>query len=143
MRNPEFYSAVFWIICDSEWKILFQKRQNTWYMDRWYQLPSGHLEGTETMEEWLIRELKEEIGISPTSLKISHITHRNAGDRVYFTIFAEIFTYDGEIQNLETEKCSELRFIDIENDDTSNIVPYNLEVLDWIKNGISLWEQTL
>ncbi len=93
------------------------------------------------MEVWLIRELQEEVGITPTSLRILHITHRNAGDRVYFNIFGEVSSYDWEIENLEPEKCSELRFIDIESEDVWNIVPYNLEVLAWIENGITIWEQ--
>lgn len=59
-------------------------------MDGKLQFPSGHLEGTETMQTSLVREMKEEIGIEVTDCKLVHISHRVSPDRVYFDIYFEI-----------------------------------------------------
>lgn len=143
MRQANFYSAVFWIIKNKKGEILFQKRKNTGFMDWRFQLPSGHIENTETMKVALIREMKEEIGIDiqKEDLELLHISHRIKPDRVYFDIYFDIKNYTWEIQNCEPHKCSELQYIDIENHDTKEIVEFNLEVFTKIKNKIYFWEQ--
>lgn len=140
MRQPEFYSAVFWIIRNPEWKILFQRRLNTGFMDGWYQMPSGHLEGTETMQTSLVREMKEEIGIEVIDCKLVHISHRVSPDRVYFDIYFEVTWFTWSVENLEPEKCSELVWLDISSN-TPNIVNLNLEILERIQQGLPYSEQ--
>lgn len=112
-------------------------------MDGKFQLPSGHIENTETMKGALIREMEEKIGIilQEEDLELLHISHRVRSDRIYFDIYFEVKNYKWEIQNREPDKCSELRYIDIENGDTKEIVKYNLEVFEKIKNKIAFWEQ--
>jgi 8-oxo-dGTP pyrophosphatase MutT (NUDIX family) len=63
MRQWEYYSAVFGIIKNEKWEILFQRRANTGFSDWLLQLPAGHLEWEEFFKEALIREMKEEINI--------------------------------------------------------------------------------
>jgi 8-oxo-dGTP pyrophosphatase MutT (NUDIX family) len=60
-----------------------------------YQLPSGHLEGKETMKDCIIRELKEELNIDilEKDINILHITHCITPERVYFNIYAEVLKY--------------------------------------------------
>lgn len=122
-RLPEFYAATYWIIQNKEWNILFQKRQNTWFQDWCYQIPAGHIEWEESVKEWFIREMKEEldITISEKDCEIVHISHRiskrinNQKNRVYFDIYIKVEKYSWNIKNAEPEKCSELIFIDINN----------------------------
>lgn len=109
-------------------------------MDGKLQFPSGHLEGTETMQTSLVREMKEEIGIEVTDCKLVHISHRVSPDRVYFDIYFEITWFTWTIENLEPEKCSELVWIDTSSD-ISDVVSLNLEALERIKQGIPYSEQ--
>lgn len=140
-RKPEFYAAVFWIIKDENWNILFQKRQNTWFADWFYQLPSWHIEWEETYNEALIREMKEElwIDILEKNIKLVHISHRiTKNDRVYFDIFFEITLYNWEITNTEPEKCSELKFLDYKNENL--VINYNKLALENIEKWTAFSE---
>ena len=72
-----FISAVYLILV-KENKILLQKRANTGYEDGNYSLVSGHMDGNETIKQAMIREAKEEAGItiSEKDLEISAFLHR-------------------------------------------------------------------
>ncbi len=137
MRAPNFYSAVFAIIRDNTWAILFQKRSNTGFRDGLYQLPSGHMEDRETMKEAMIRELEEELNIrvEESDLTIAHISHTVAGDRVYFNIYMEVSHYTGEITNCETDKCSEVSFHSMEEIAGKPEFQYETETLEKIFQG--------
>jgi ADP-ribose pyrophosphatase YjhB (NUDIX family) len=143
MRKPEFYSAVYWIIKNEKWEVLFQIRQNTWLRDWFLQLPAWHIEWTELLSEALIRELDEEIGIKVTKddIKQVHVLHRikSYDDiRVYFDCYFEVNSYTWDIVNLEPEKCSEIKYIDINNikEEVKKYFWYDLEILKKIEN----WE---
>lgn len=146
MRKPEFYSAVFAIIKNKEWNILFQRRQNTGFRDWLYQLPSWHLEWKETMKFSLIRELQEELNIKAKEedLEILHISHVICPDRVYFNIYIEVSKYNWEIKNLEPEKCSELVFKRYEEIKDNQAFKYEVETLEnifkWVKFSEKLVE---
>ena len=145
MRKPEFYSAVFWIIKNEKWKILFQKRQNTGFRDWLYQLPSWHLEWRETMKESLIRELEEEINIKAKEedLEILHISHVICPDRVYFNIYIKVLKYFWELNNNEIEKCSELVFKSYEEIKDNPDFKYEVETLENIFNWDKFSEKLL
>lgn len=134
MRQPNFYSAVFAIIKNEKWEILFQQRQNTGFRDWMYQLPAWHLEWSETMKTWLIRELKEELNIevSEKDMNILHITHSVSPERVYFNIYIEILKYSWVLKNLETEKCSEIVFKNFDEIKNDEKYLYEVETLEKI-----------
>lgn len=141
MRKPEFYAAAYAIIENEKWEFLFMRRQNTWFRDWAFQVPAGHLEGKESMKYWFIREMEEELGIKilEKDCEIKHVSHRiSIDDRVYFDVYVKINKYSWEIKNTEPEKCSELKFIDIENisDNEKDLFWYDLEVIKKIQN----WE---
>lgn len=52
------------IIYNNEGKILLLKRKADDFMGGIFELPSGNLEGNETIEEGLIREIKEETALN-------------------------------------------------------------------------------
>jgi len=94
--------------------VLLGKRANTGYGDGAYHLPSGHLEAGESVVEGLIRETKEEIGITvePQNVIFGHVMHNVSGEgRIAF--FFAVSTWDGEPANMEPEKCSELRWFQL------------------------------
>lgn len=92
--------------------ILIARRCNTSYQDGNYQVPSGHVDAGELPIEAMIREAKEEIGITLTSddLRFVHVGFRTksdaTGDRVDF--FFEATRWDGEVINAEPLKCDDL-----------------------------------
>ena len=102
-------------------------------MDNVYQFPGGHLEGSETLEECLIREIKEETGIELNNYDIKpffktvyytknyHNSGKNRKNEIYFYIIKTDKVYNMDNSNLddwEREGNYELRVMplcDVEN----------------------------
>ncbi len=96
------------------YKVLFGRRQNTGFEDGAYHLPSGHLEAGESVVQALIREAKEEVGISidPENVEFSHVMHNaSSGGRVAF--FFTVRQWEGTPENREPDKCSELAWFSL------------------------------
>ena len=116
-------------------QILMLKRAGTGYCDGYYDLPGGHLEANEDIFDGMIREAKEEIGISikREDMEILHIYHRYKRGMLKFVFKAD--KYDGTPINNEPDKCEKIEWIDFENL-PENIVPSIKIELDNIKRGI-------
>ncbi len=138
MRKASFYVALYWIIKNNSGEILFMKRENTGFRDWEYQVPAWHLEWEEEVKIWMLRELKEELAIDvkEEDLEIIHVSHSNCSDKkVYIDFYLEVKKYSGEIKNNEAEKCSELKFINInkiKKEDKEKYFWFDLEVLEKI-----------
>ena len=52
------------LLLDHDARIPFGRHQNTAFEDGAYHVPSGHLEAGESVAQALIREAKEEVGVS-------------------------------------------------------------------------------
>ena len=105
-------------------QILLLRRFNTGYRDGEYSVPAGHLDGNETVMAAAAREAQEEIGIQIDTgdILFSSVMHRNEGDeRIDF--FVRVRKWRGEPVNADTDKCDELRWMDV-NDLPENIIPY-------------------
>ncbi len=109
-RRHKVTGDVHLLLLDGD-RVLFGRRENTGYEDGAYHVPSGHLEADESVVQALIREAKEEVGVSikPEHVKFSHVMHNSSsGGRVAF--FFTVCEWEGEPDNREPEKCSELRW---------------------------------
>ncbi|HLG61149.1 MAG TPA: NUDIX domain-containing protein [Ktedonosporobacter sp.] len=105
-------------------EILLLRRYNTGYADGQYSVIAGHLDGNEEIKTAMIREAKEEAGItlSPQSLQIVGVMHRKADDeRIDFFLTAT--SWDGAIVNAEPHKCDELAWYALDAL-PANVVPY-------------------
>jgi len=88
-------------------KILMGERRNNGFGAGQYHVPAGHLEPDETIIDGIIREAREETGISirAEDLELAHVMHfHGSSDRLSLFFTARHWT--GEIENPEPEKCA-------------------------------------
>jgi 8-oxo-dGTP diphosphatase len=117
-------------------EILLIRRYHTGYMDGYYSLPAGHLDGNEPVRQAAVREAHEEIGvgIDPVDIHFAGVFHRSEGDeRVDF--FLHVPRWAGEPVNAEPEKCDELRWADI-SDLPGNTIPYIRRAIENYRSGV-------
>jgi 8-oxo-dGTP diphosphatase len=101
-------------------QILLTKRYQTGYMDGYFSVPAGHLEGQET--------------VNPMDMDFAGVSHRNEGDeRVDF--FFRIRNWVGEPINAEPAKCDELLWVDYLFL-PENTIPYIQRAIQNFQNGI-------
>ena len=113
------------LILLKENKVLLMKRQNTGYMDGMYALVSGHIENGESLKQGMIREAKEEVNIDIDENDLDYTCVIRRGDNCnYFNFYLKTDKYSGTIENMECEKCEELKWFDI------NSLPENMIVND-------------
>lgn len=133
-------TAVFLIILkkeDKKTKILLQKRQNTGYMDNMWDLcASGHVEKGESVTEAIIREANEEIGIKvpKENLRFAGFYYTNIKEKTYCYVYFGANKYENTPKINEPEKCSDLKWFDIENLPTDMIPDRKISVLKYLKN---------
>jgi ADP-ribose pyrophosphatase YjhB (NUDIX family) len=117
-----------------EGKILLLRRFNTGYEDGNYSIVAGHSDGNEDVKSAMIREAREEAGIEikPNNIQFAGVMHRKSDDeRIDFFFSAD--SWDGEIVNMEPQKCDDLSWFEIDNL-PSNVIPY---IKKAIRNYIS------
>ena len=105
-------------------EILLSRRFQTGYMDGYYSLPAGHLDGGETIIQAAIRESREETGtsIAPQDIAFASVIHRlEEEERIDF--FVWVRRWDKEPSNTEPHKCDDLRWFPLSSLPT-NLVPY-------------------
>ncbi len=138
MEKEKFLSSIYLIIRNDKQQILLQRREGTKLWPGFLALPAGHIDEGENAYEALVREAKEELGIT---IKIEDIVdtfvvnRKNKSLPPYYDVYFEISKYLGNISIMEPEKCSELVWADIENlpDD---IIDFEKEAIDNNLKGI-------
>jgi len=127
-------------------EILLLKRTNTGNQDGMYSIIAGHLEQDELGTSAIVREAFEEVGIviDPKDVKFVQLVQRLPRDETeeeYLDIFYEVHIWQGEPQNNEPEKCSELVWCKIDALPNETI-PLLSQVLNNIDNSNSYLEYT-
>lgn len=117
-------SAVYLLLINKNKEVAMIRRFNTGYQDGNYTLPSGHIDEGETASMAMLREAKEEVNvtINKDDLKFVHVIHRNSIDRVYIDFYFFADKWEGDVINLETDKCDNLTWFKISNL-PKNIIP--------------------
>jgi 8-oxo-dGTP pyrophosphatase MutT (NUDIX family) len=97
-------------------RILLLRRAGGGYGDGRLHLPSGHLEAGESAVDGVIREAREEVGVTvtPEDLQFVHVMHRSGenGGHDRLGLFWQATRWVGEPYNAEPENCSELLWVD-------------------------------
>lgn len=132
----KFIPAVY-LVLEKDGKYLFIRRFNTGYRDGEYTLVAGHHDGGVTLEQTMIREAKEEIGINieEKNIKLVHMIHRleDGEERVDYYFYPEV--WDGEVVNNEPDKCDDMSWFD-PNNLPDNVIPHVKKVINRIQNNI-------
>lgn len=122
--------------------ILLSLRKNI-SSDGLYGLVAGHLDGSETVTNAIIREAREEVGvkIGPKDIEMTTVCHSYSGHnkKEFIQFFVKCKNWQGEIKNNEPEKCSELKFFSIDSL-PENMVPYIREGIKKTLKGIRYYE---
>ena len=117
-------------------EILLSRRYQTGYMDGFYSVPAGHLDGDETVRQAGVREAREEIGVEldPADMVFAGAFHRHEGDeRVDF--FMRVNKWSGQPVNAEPAKCDDLRWVPMDAL-PENTIPYIRQALSNYRAGV-------
>jgi 8-oxo-dGTP pyrophosphatase MutT (NUDIX family) len=133
-------SAVY-LIPQKENQILLLRRYNTGWMDGKYSLISGHIDGNETVSDAMIREAKEEAGITvrKKSLTPAHVLHRKSSDSEYIDFFFVTQSWEGNPIIAEPDKCDDLSWCNLDNL-PDNLLPHVKSALENYKKNIPFSE---
>lgn len=127
-----------YLILKQEHKILLIRRYNTGFEDGNYSMIAGHVDQGETFTEAIIREAKEEAGITlaPEDVRVVHMMHRkshvDAEERIDAYFLAE--TWSGNLENKEPHKCDDFSWFPID-ELPPNIIPYIKTVIEHVKKN--------
>lgn len=117
-------------------QILLLKRKNTGYMDDYFSVPAGHVDGGESIWKAMRREVKEEVDveIKKTHQPI-HVMHRVSGNEERIDYFFLIKDWQGLMKIGEPEKCSDLSWFKLWQL-PENIIPYIKFSLEKVQDGV-------
>ncbi len=108
--------AVFVAVLNDD-KVLLQRRQNTGWMDGWYDLPSGHVEDGESIPRAAVREVVEETGLEvlESDLGLFHVAQSEEGVGAYVYFMFRTKSWRGEPRIGDLDKVSEVRFCPLDS----------------------------
>lgn len=123
-------------------KILLSRRANTGWMDGYLCLPGGHVEEGETPCVAILREIKEELGITvqPDDLVFSCVVVRNTTPQETVAYEFTIRDKAYEPKNTEPERCSELVWVDLDELPADLIDDFKQIIKKGIKEKVSYFE---
>jgi 8-oxo-dGTP pyrophosphatase MutT (NUDIX family) len=110
------YIAVFVLFRKGN-QAAFLLRQNTGWMDGYYDVVAGKVEVGETYRQAAVREAKEETGVDIRPEDLTHrlTAHRKSGDMTWVDNVFEVRKWRGELYNAEPGKHSSLEWLDLDN----------------------------
>jgi 8-oxo-dGTP diphosphatase len=110
------YLAVVNILLIKEDAILLARRFNTGYFDGEYEMPSGHMDGNETVRAAAAREALEETGVilKEEDLEVVHVMHRFGEKYERIEFFLTASNWNGEPSVMEPEECDDLQWFPLD-----------------------------
>jgi len=132
--------AVYLILEREDGDILIMRRCNTGYQDGMYQVCAGHLETGELPREAMVREAKEELGITIRieDLELVHVSarpkHDETGNRIDF--FFRARRWEGVPKITEPDKCDDMRWSPCFGGFPQNMTPHVKQCLEFVYEGV-------
>ena len=110
-------------------KILATKRGYGEFINMW-EFPGGKIEGSETKEEALIREIKEELDctIKPTKFALNL-------EYQYPTFYLKMSCFEATIQKVTPKllEHNDARWLSKDQLDEVNWIPADIQIIDYLK----------
>ena len=121
-------------------EVLLSRRFQTGWMDGKYSLVAGHIDGKESVFTAMIREAKEEAGITLAKKDLIpvKIMHRNS-DREYIDFFFVVKKWTGTPKIMEPDKCDDMSWFPI-NKLPANLLEYVRIVIETMNDNNPLIE---
>lgn len=122
------YVDVFAVLLNEDNQVLLGRRSNTGWSDGLWNLPSGKLDADESLSAAVVREAREELGVTigPADVQLVHVLHwRNPPCQARIGFFYLVRHWIGDPYNAEPHRCSQLAWFPIEQPPT-DIDVYNL-----------------
>ena len=118
-----------------EQRVLLLRRYNTGYADGSYSVVAGHLDGGEPVKQAMIREAREEVGITiaPEDLDVVGVMHRRSEDE-RIDWFLATSNWAGEVTNTEPGKCDQLDWFSLDAL-PDNTIPYVRRAINNYRRG--------
>ena len=112
-------------------EILLLKRGNTGWMDGFYSVPAGALDGKETLIEAIIREANEEVAITidASNLRHIHTMHNLTENEEWIGIFFVTDQWNGTPKVNEPEKHTEVKWVTV-SELPDNTIPYVRQAIE-------------
>lgn len=135
------YPLIVNLILEKDGKILMIYRENTKVYQNAYALPAGKVEKGESLKHNIIREAKEEIGITlhPDDVSLAVTLwagYKNeAGDHIEDVgFFFRANRYEGEVINAEPHKHGHLKWVSL-NEVPENTLTFTRVALEAYREG--------
>ncbi|HPO05678.1 MAG TPA: NUDIX domain-containing protein [Candidatus Gracilibacteria bacterium] len=124
--------AVHLFLINSQNQILLLERLNTGLWDGSWSVPAGRVDVGESLTQAMIREAQEEVGVKIQAKDLGKpliMHHKDSrGERIYG--FFICGNWQGEVKNCEPEKCSQIKWVEMEK------LP--IDFLDHVKEALEL-----
>lgn len=98
--------------------VLLALRSGTGFADGWWNVPSGKLEAGEDAAAAMLRETREEIGLTldRAALSLASTVHfRNHHQDARLGLFFHATSWDGEPVNTEPHKCARISWFPLDS----------------------------
>jgi 8-oxo-dGTP pyrophosphatase MutT (NUDIX family) len=127
--------AAAYLLLIKDNKILLSRRFNTGWRNGEYSLIAGHLDPGESIRTTMVREAKEEAGITidKDDLVFTHVMQQYENEK-YFDFYFTSKKWEGEPTNCELNKCDDMRWFPL-NDLPDNLVPNVKQAIESYENG--------
>lgn len=132
--SEHLIAAYVLILLRKDNEILTLKRSATSsFAPNHYSLPGGRVEKNETFRQALVREVREELGITidESQLSFAHSFYRKGTEHELVAFIFECHQWQGTIINREPAKHSQFEWVDI-NDLPSPFIPAHQSALSLI-----------
>jgi ADP-ribose pyrophosphatase YjhB (NUDIX family) len=132
--------SVFMILIDGT-IVLTIKRGNTGWMDGFYSVPAGGVDGGNPLMKEVIRETKEEINVTikEQDITLIHTMHNVTEKDEWIGAFFMTNKWEGQPIVNEPHKHTEVKWVEMD-ELPENTIPYVKQAIDAMKNKKSYSE---